>query len=241
MLRRQNIPHNVLNAKNHEREAEIVARAGQPGAVTIATNMAGRGTDIKLGEGVVYLDRDVITSRRRPGRQGRRHDAAQDADREALRPARDRHRTPRVAPHRPPAARPLRPPGRPGLVPLLHLARGRPDAPLRLRPHRPASWRRWAWRKGRCSSTRWLNRSIETAQRRVEQHNFSIRKRTLEYDDVMNKQREVIYGFRSDVADRAERPRAALRHHRGRDPRRRPRPSWRSGGEERSRRLRATG
>jgi preprotein translocase subunit SecA len=55
MLRRANIPHNVLNAKNHEREAEIVARAGQPGAVTIATNMAGRGTDIKLGEGVVWM------------------------------------------------------------------------------------------------------------------------------------------------------------------------------------------
>ena len=55
MLRRRNIPHNVLNAKNHQREAEIVSLAGQAGAVTIATNMAGRGTDIKLGEGVVYL------------------------------------------------------------------------------------------------------------------------------------------------------------------------------------------
>jgi preprotein translocase subunit SecA len=62
MLRRQNIPHSVLNAKNHEREAEIVMRAGQPGAVTIATNMAGRGTDIKLGEGVAGLPREVVTS-----------------------------------------------------------------------------------------------------------------------------------------------------------------------------------
>nr|MBP7276285.1 preprotein translocase subunit SecA [Kiritimatiellia bacterium] len=62
LLKRRNIPHNVLNAKNHEREAEIVARAGQRGSVTIATNMAGRGTDIKLGEGVVWLDRSWITS-----------------------------------------------------------------------------------------------------------------------------------------------------------------------------------
>ena len=62
MLKRENIPHNVLNAKNHEREAEIVMRAGSPGAVTIATNMAGRGTDIKLGEGVVYLPRELVLS-----------------------------------------------------------------------------------------------------------------------------------------------------------------------------------
>jgi preprotein translocase subunit SecA len=65
MLRRQNIPHNVLNAKNHAREAEIVSLAGQKGAVTIATNMAGRGTDIKLGEGVVYLPRETVTSQMR--------------------------------------------------------------------------------------------------------------------------------------------------------------------------------
>ncbi len=66
-----------------------------------------------------------------------------------------------------------------------------------------------ASRKARCSSTRWLNRSIETAQRRVEQQNFSIRKRTLEYDDVMNKQREVIYGFRGEIVRSRERARAA--------------------------------
>ena len=62
MLRRRNIPHSVLNAKNHQREAEIVTRAGQKGAVTIATNMAGRGTDIKLGAGVVHVSDEVVRS-----------------------------------------------------------------------------------------------------------------------------------------------------------------------------------
>ena len=94
MLKRAKIPHTVLNAKFHEQEAEIVARAGQRGAVTVSTNMAGRGTDIKLG------------ARRRRTR----------------RPLRHRHRAPRVAPHRPPAARPLRPPGRPRPLAVLHLA-----------------------------------------------------------------------------------------------------------------------
>jgi preprotein translocase subunit SecA len=99
MLRRQNIPHNVLNAKNHAREAEIVSLAGQQGAVTIATNMAGRGTDIKLGEGVVYLPREVITSQVLAGQQGGRQDPAPDLDRETVRTARNRHRAPRVPPY----------------------------------------------------------------------------------------------------------------------------------------------
>ncbi len=84
MLKRKNVPHNVLNAKQHQREAEIVSHAGLPGAITIATNMAGRGTDIKLGPGVAG-----------GGRAAHR-----------------RHGAPRSAAHRPPAARPLGPPGR---------------------------------------------------------------------------------------------------------------------------------
>ena len=107
LLTRRGIPHNVLNAKEHERESEIIMDAGQPGAVTIATNMAGRGVDIKLDDGV----------------------------RDARRAVRARHRAPRVAAHRQPAARPLRPPGRPGRDALLPLRAGRPRAPLRRRPH----------------------------------------------------------------------------------------------------------
>ena len=106
LLTRRGIPHNVLNAKEHEREAEIIMDAGQPGAVTIATNMAGRGVDIKLGEGVV----------------------------DARRPLRARDRAARVAPDRQPAPRPLRPSGRSRLDALLPLRRGRPRAPVRGRP-----------------------------------------------------------------------------------------------------------
>ena len=106
LLERHGIPHNVLNAKQHAREAEIIKEAGQQGAVTIATNMAGRGVDIKLDDGVL-----------RPRR--------------ALRP---RHRAPRGAPHRQPAPRPLGPPGRPRRDPLLPLRPGRSRAPVRRRP-----------------------------------------------------------------------------------------------------------
>ena len=100
------IPHNVLNAKEHAREAEIIMDAGQRGAVTIATNMAGRGVDIKLGEGV----------------------------RELRRPLRARHRAPRGAPDRQPAPRPLGPPGRPRRDALLPLRPGRARPPVRGRP-----------------------------------------------------------------------------------------------------------
>ena len=106
LMTRRGIPHNVLNAKEHERESEIIKDAGQPGLVTIATNMAGRGVDIKLGEGVV----------------------------DARRPLRARDRAARVAPDRQPAARPLGPSGRPGRDALLPLGAGRPRAPLRRRP-----------------------------------------------------------------------------------------------------------
>ena len=111
MLKKRGVPHNVLNAKQHELEAQIVAEAGQKGKVTIATNMAGRGTDIVLGEGVTG-----------PGR-----------------PAHPRHRAPRVPAHRQPAARPLRPPGRPRHLALLPGPGRRPHAPVRLRPPRRAS------------------------------------------------------------------------------------------------------
>ena len=106
-LTRRGIPHNVLNAKQHEREAEIIKDAGSIGAVTIATNMAGRGVDIKLG-------------RRRRGPR---------------RPVRGRHRAPREPAHRQPAAGPFRPSGRPGPHALLPVGRGRPDPGVRRRSH----------------------------------------------------------------------------------------------------------
>jgi preprotein translocase subunit SecA len=198
MLKRANIPHNVLNAKNHEREAEIVTRAGQNGAVTIATNMAGRGTDIKLGEGVVYLERSVIESSTR---------LEDKINGKTLRETLDE-----------------KPCGLHVIGTERHEAR-RIDRQLRGRCARqgdPGSSRfyvsleddlmrlfgsdrianimsRLGLEEGQQLEHKWLNRSIETAQRRVEQQNYSIRKRTLEYDNVMNKQREIIYGFRGDI------------------------------------------
>ncbi|MBN2302304.1 MAG: preprotein translocase subunit SecA, partial [Lentisphaerae bacterium] len=198
MLKRANIPHNVLNAKNHEREAEIVARAGQPGAVTIATNMAGRGTDIKLHESIVHIDRKIIES-------GRTLDDRVDGKtlREILNEnpcglhviGSERHESRRI--DRQLRGRCARQ-GDPGSSRFYISLE---DDLMRLfGSDRIANiMTKFGLQEGEQLEHRWLNRSIGTAQRRVEQQNFSIRKRTLEYDDVMNAQREVIYKFRGDV------------------------------------------
>ena len=156
LLRKKGIPHNVLNAKQHEREAHVVAQAGRKGAVTISTNMAGRGTDIILGGNAEFMARAEVDPENagKPGHEWppEQEEAFKQAfarfkaavrRREAGgagggRPAHPRHRTPRVAPHRQPAARPRRPPGRPGQLALLPVARGRPDAHLRRRAHHRA-------------------------------------------------------------------------------------------------------
>ncbi len=198
MLRRQNIPHNVLNAKNHAREAEIVALAGQRGSVTIATNMAGRGTDIKLGEGVVYVERDFITSQ---------NTLDTKVDGQTLRQAllekpcglhvvaTERHESRRI--DRQLRGRCARQ-GDPGSSRFYVSLE---DDLMRLFGSERISgiMEKLGIQEGEVLEHKWLNGSIERAQRRVEQHNFSIRKRTLEYDDVMNKQREIIYGFRAQV------------------------------------------
>ena len=147
MLKRRGIAHDTLNAKFHEKESGIVAQAGRTGAVTIATNMAGRGTDIKLGGDPAGLASESL---HRQGLNPAEVDAATmeaalaearvitDADhaegRRRRRAAHHRHRAPRLAAHRQPAPRPRRPPGRPGLVALLPVARRRPHEALRLGP-----------------------------------------------------------------------------------------------------------
>jgi preprotein translocase subunit SecA len=202
MLRRVNIPHNVLNAKNHQREAEIVLNAGQPGAVTIATNMAGRGTDIKLGEGVVWLTEDQIRS---PITLDSKPDPA--APSKTLRQlieerpcglyviGSERHESRRI--DRQLRGRCARQ-GDPGMTRFYVSLE---DDLMRLFGSDRLSgiMERLGIQEGEVLEHRWLNRSIETAQRRVEEQNFAIRKRTLEYDDVMNTQREIIYGFRSQI------------------------------------------
>ena len=175
MLKREGIIHSVLNAKYHQQEAEIVTRAGQRGAVTIATNMAGRGTDIKLGTGVPDAGGlHVIGTERHEARRI------------------DRQLRGRCARQ-----------GDPGSS---HFFISLEDDLMRLfGSDRIVKYmERMGLEEGQELEARLLNRSIEQAQKRVEQHNFQIRKRTLEYDDVMNKQREVIYGFRNEIIHAAD-------------------------------------
>jgi len=170
MLQKERLVHSVLNAKYHQQEAEIIARAGQRGAITIATNMAGRGTDIKLGPGVAELGGlHVIGTERHEARRI------------------DRQLRGRCARQ-----------GDPGSS---HFFISLEDDLMRLfGSDRIVKYmERMGLEEGQELQHPLLNRSIEQAQKRVEQHNFQIRKRTLEYDDVMNKQREVIYGFRNEA------------------------------------------
>ena len=209
MLRRENIVHNVLNAKNHAREAEIVANAGQPGAVTIATNMAGRGTDIKLGKDVVYLKDEDIKSKtlsletRIEGTPLRKLLEEKPCGLYVI--ASERHESRRI--DRQLRGRSARQ-GDPG-VSRFYVSLE--DNLMRLFGSDRISsiMEKLGIEEGEVLEHPWLNKSIETAQRRVEQQNFSIRKRTLEYDDVMNKQREKIYGFRSETLQ-SEDPRGQL-------------------------------
>ncbi|MBN8709807.1 MAG: preprotein translocase subunit SecA [Verrucomicrobia bacterium 61-8] len=178
MLKREKIPHTVLNAKYHMQEAEIVSRAGLKGAVTISTNMAGRGTDIKLGEGVneaggLYVIGTERHESRRIDRQLRGRCARQ---------------------------------GDPGMSRFYvsfedDLMRnfGAADRMTKI-------METFGLKEGEELEHPWLNKSVETAQKRVEQRNYMIRRRTLEFDDVMNQQREVVYGYRQEVMD-SEMPR----------------------------------
>ncbi len=198
MLRRFNIPHNVLNAKNHEREAEIVSRAGQLGAVTIATNMAGRGTDIKLAPEVIHIERNVIQSNTRledkvNGTTLKELILKQPSGLHVL--GSERHESRRI--DRQLRGRCARQ-GDPGTSRFYISLE---DDLMRLFGSGKIAdvMTRFGLEEGQQLEARLLNRSIETAQRRVEQHNFSIRKKTLEYDNVMNKQREIIYSFRGSI------------------------------------------
>ncbi|NNC95326.1 MAG: preprotein translocase subunit SecA [Chitinophagales bacterium] len=164
MLKRKNIPHNVLNAKQHQREADIVATAGQGGAVTIATNMAGRGTDIKINKQVINAGGlGIIGSERHESRR---------IDRQLRGRA-----------------------GRQGDPGSSQFYVSLEDNLMRLfGSERIAKvMDRLGYKEGEVIQHSMITKSIERAQRKVEENNFGIRKRLLEYDDVMNTQREVIY------------------------------------------------
>jgi preprotein translocase subunit SecA len=176
MLKLHKIPHAVLNAKYHRQEAEIVARAGHRGAVTISTNMAGRGTDIKLGEGVADLGGLLVLATER-------HESRRI----------DRQLRGRCARQ-----------GDPGESKFYlsfedDLMRNFGAAERMTR-----MMETFGMKEGEELQHPWLNRSVETAQKRVEQRNYTWRKRVLEYDDVMNQQREVVYDYRNDVIESSD-------------------------------------
>lgn len=172
LLKKRGIRHDVLNAKNHEREAEIVAGAGQKGAVTIATNMAGRGTDIKLGEGVEELGGLAVIGTERHesrriddqlrGRSGRQGDKGDSRFYLSLQDEL-----------------------------MIHFGSERLQKMMS--------------RLGLDDSTpiesKMVSRAVESAQKRVEGNNFDARKRILEYDEVLRKQREIIYNERNSIID----------------------------------------
>ncbi len=203
MLRRRGIRHEVLNAKYHEREAEIVAHAGQPGSVTIATNMAGRGTDIKLGAGVVKCGVCAIESQQPSF--GQIHELP-DLNREQARTfgcfddppcglqilGTERHEARRID-------RQLRGrSGRQGDPGTSRFFLSFEDDLMRLfAPERIAKiMDTLGAEEGEVITHPLVTKSIERAQTRVELQNFEARKRLLDYDDVMNQQREVIYDLR---------------------------------------------
>lgn len=170
ILKTQKLPHTVLNAKQHDKEAEVIAAAGQKGAITVSTNMAGRGTDIKLGEGVAELGglHVIGTSRHQSrridrqlrGRSGRQGDPGASKFYVSFEDS------------------------------LMRLFASNKLTTI-LQKFRPP--------EGEAISAPILNRSIETAQKRIEQRNYTIRKHTLEFDDVMNKHRSEVYNFRNEI------------------------------------------
>ena len=175
LLHQKGIPHNVLNAKHHDREAEIIKEAGHAGRVTIATNMAGRGTDIILGSGVKELGGlHIVGSERHEsrridnqlrGRAGRQGD-----------------------------------PGSSRFYLSLEDELMRIFGSDRLGP----IMQRFGMQEGEALEHRMVTNAIERAQKRVESHHFEMRKHLLEYDDVMNKQRKYIYMIRNEILDNAD-------------------------------------
>ena len=213
LLKKRGVRHEVLNAKYHEREAEIVAQAGRQGAVTIATNMAGRGTDILLGGNPEFLSKEILR------KKGLDPATAAEVDQKAaLVEARritepehqrvvelgglhivgtERHESRRVDNQLRGRS------GRQGDPGSSHFYLSLEDDLLRIfGSHRIQKiMERLGMEEGEPIEHRLVTRAIATAQKRVENHNFEIRKHLLEYDDVMNKQREIIYGMRRQILD----------------------------------------
>jgi len=201
-LKKAGIKHEVLNAKQHEREAHIIEQAGQPGAVTIATNMAGRGTDIVLGGNLDAelrdLGEDAGEEARRKVREDwqKRHDQVIEAGGLHI-IGTERHESRRVDNQlRGRAGRQ----GDPGSS-RFYLALEDPLMRIFASERMSSMMQKLGMRDGEAIEHPWVNRAIENAQRKVEAHNFDMRKQLLEYDDVANDQRRVIYSQRNELME----------------------------------------
>ena len=193
LMQRGGMQHSVLNAKYHQREAEIVANAGQPAAITIATNMAGRGTDIKLGEGVTESKPSVVKDL-----DGKDVDVQETGGLHII--GSERHESRRID-------RQLRGrAGRQGDPGASQFFLSLEDDLMRLfgSDRIARLMDRMGAQEGEVLTHPLITRSIEQAQKRVELQNFQSRKRLLEYDDVMNQQREVIYSLRAFALEGGE-------------------------------------
>jgi len=200
LLTKRGVKHEVLNAKQHEREADIIAQAGRPDAVTIATNMAGRGTDIVLGgnwevelEKLPEAERENAAANIKAEWQ-KRHDLVKESGGLHV-IGTERHESRRVDNQlRGRAGRQ----GDPGSS-RFYLSLEDPLMRIFASPRMASMMQRLGMEEGEAIEHRWVSRAIENAQRKVESHNFDIRKNLLEYDDVANDQRQVIYNQRAEL------------------------------------------
>ncbi|MGD8425511.1 MAG: preprotein translocase subunit SecA, partial [Gammaproteobacteria bacterium] len=202
VLRKKKLHHEVLNAKQHAREAEIVAQAGRPGAITIATNMAGRGTDIVLGGSLdaelAEIDQEDAARREATAAEWKnRHQQVVDSGGLHI-VGTERHESRRIDNQLRGRS------GRQGDPGSSRFYLSLEDNLMRIfgEPEKTKSLlSRVGMREGEAIESRLLSRQIERAQRKVEAHNFDIRKSLLEYDDVANDQRKVVYEMRTDLME----------------------------------------
>jgi preprotein translocase subunit SecA len=209
-LKKRKVPHQVLNARHHEREAHIIAQAGAPGAVTIATNMAGRGTDIKLGGNAEMRIADELgdmpAGSEREAKERKIHDEVEAAKQRVLDAGglfvigTERHESRRVDNQLRGRS------GRQGDPGASRFFISLQDDLMRIfGSDRMDSWlQRLGLKQGEAVVHSWINKAIERAQRKVEERNFEIRKNLLKFDDVMNDQRKIIYGQRRDIMQRED-------------------------------------
>ena len=211
LLEQEKIPHNVLNAKQHEREAHIIAQAGRPGTITIATNMAGRGTDIVLGGNVKKQAEFINNNEELSDEEKARQVQALHDEWEALHAqviaagglhiiGTERHESRRIDNQLRGRS------GRQGDPGSSRFYLSMDDSLLRIfaGERLKAMMDRLKIPRGEAIESGMVTRSIESAQRKVEGHNFDIRKQLLEYDDVANDQRRVIYAQRNDLLDEGD-------------------------------------